>query len=94
MQMIHDTCQEVGVPMSPNKRVYATQTIEFLGLLIDTLLMIIRVPADKQKDILHHITAVLQAKQYPASSLQSLAGKLNFIATAFPLGRPFYQEAI
>ena len=45
--------------MSPEKRVFATQVIEFLGLLIDTLLMIVRVPQDKQKDILKQITNIL-----------------------------------
>ena len=41
MQTIHDTCAEVGVPMSPSKRGFATQVIEFLGLLTDNLLMIV-----------------------------------------------------
>ena len=58
MQAIHDTCAEVGVLMSLNKRVFATQVIEFLGLLIDTLLMIVRVPQDKQCDILQQITNI------------------------------------
>ena len=75
--------------MSPEKRVFATQVIEFLGLLIDTLLMIIRLPADKQWDILKHICDVLSQGTAPAASLQSLMGKLNFIANTFPLGCPF-----
>ena len=66
--------------------------MEFLGLLIDTLLMIVWILADKQKDILKHITTVLKAQQHPPSSLQSLAGKLNFIAKAFPLGKPFIRR--
>ena len=92
MQTIHDTCSEVGVLMSPTKRVYATQIIEFLGLLIDTLLMIVRVPTDKQRDILQHIVNILKSEQQTVASLQSLAGKLNFIAKAFPLGRPFIRS--
>ena len=92
MQTIHDTCQEVGVPMSPDKRVFATQVIEFLGLLIDTLLMIVRVPQDKQKDILEQINNILRATQHTVGVLQSLVGKLNFIAEAFPMGRPFIHR--
>ena len=63
MQTVQDTCQEVGVPMSLEKRVFATQVIEFLGLLIDTLLMIVQVPQDKQKDILEQINNVLRTTQ-------------------------------
>ena len=75
--------------MSASKRMFATQVIEFLGLLMDTLLMIVRVPQDKQKDILDQITKILDAAQNTAGALQSLPGKLNFIAKAFPMGRPF-----
>ena len=92
MQTIHDTCSEVGILMSPSKRVYAMQVIEFLGLLIDTLLIIGCIPADKQRDILQHIMNVLKSECQTAMLLQSLAGKLNFIAKAFPLGRPFIQS--
>ena len=92
MQTIHDTCSEVGILMSPSKRVYAMQVIEFLGLLIDMLLMIICIPADKQRDILQHIMNILKSEWQTAMLLQSLAGKLNFIAKAFPLGRPFIQS--
>ena len=92
MQTIHDTCAEVGVPMSLNKRVFATQVIEFLGLLIDTLLMIVRVPQDKQYGILHQITNILGSKDTTTRACQSLAGKLNFISEAFPMGHPFIQS--
>ena len=71
------------------KKESATQVIEFLGLLIDTLLMSIWVPPAKQKDILQHIWSVLGNQTVAAANLQSLAGKLNFLVKAFPLGCPF-----
>ena len=80
--------------MSPSKRVFTTQVIEFLGLLIDTLLMIVRIPPNKQCDILQHITNVLGATHHPAGLLQSLAGKLNFIAKAFLLGSHSYRGSM
>ena len=51
--------------------------------------MIIYVPQDKQADILQHICSVLFLKSISAANLQSLAGKLNFLVKAFPLGHPF-----
>ena len=92
MQTIHDICAEVGVPMSLNKRVFTTQVIEFLGLLIDTLLMIIRVSQDKQHNILQQITNILGSKGTTTRACQSLAGKLDFISKAFPMGHPFIQS--
>ena len=62
MQTIHNTCSEVSIPMSPSKRVYAMQVIKFLDLLIDTLLMIVHIPADKQRDILQHIMNILKSE--------------------------------
>ena len=95
MQTIHDTCAEVGVPMSLSKRVFATQVIEFLGLLIDTFLMIVQVPQDKQCDIL---TNRLPTYWGPSTPLwkhgQSLAGKLNFITKAFPNGSPLHSQFV
>ena len=73
IQTIHDTCTEVGVTMALDKRVFATQIIEYLGLLIDTILMIIRIPQDKQRDLIQHLSDVITTDSATASSLQSLA---------------------
>ena len=89
MVTIHQACEEVGVPMVEDKRVRATQVIEILGLIIDTLLVIICIPADKLQDLLQHLRDIILAHMVPASFLQSLSGKLNLVAKAFPLRRPF-----
>ena len=92
MDTIHSTCEEVGVPMAQDKCVRATQIIKFLGLLIDTMLMVIRVPQDKTEDLLAHLRQTLGTTTAPVIALQSLASKLNFITKAFPLGRPFIHS--
>ena len=86
MSATHNSCQDVGVSMAPEKRVWAMQIIEFLGLILDTLLMIVKIPEDKLQDIRSHLAAVQDAKQVMAKSLKLLAGKLNFITKAFPMG--------
>ena len=91
-QTIHDTCTEVSVMMALDKRVFATQIIEYLGLLIDTILRIICIPQDKQRDLFQHLSDVITAESATASSLQSLSGKLNFIAKALPMGWPFIHR--
>ena len=72
--------------MVPEKRVWATQIIKFLGLILDTLLMIVKIPQDKLNDIRSHLAAVKDAKEVTAKNLKSLAGRLNFVMKAFPMG--------
>ena len=80
---------EIGLPLSPEKLVPPTQCLNFLGLGIDTIRMVITVPEDKKKDIIACLQSALHAKKPWAKQLQSLAGKLNFITKAVPPGRTF-----
>ena len=41
MTTLLDTCSQVGMPMAPDKFVPTCQVIEFLGLLLDSLLMVV-----------------------------------------------------
>ena len=91
MTAVHKSCHDVGVTMAPEKRVWATQIIEFLGLIFDTILMIVQIPQDKIDDIRSHLVALKSATKAHAKSLKSLAGKLNFISKVFLMGRPFIQ---
>ena len=51
------------------------QVIQFLGLTIDTVLMVIKVPEDKRTDILKILTKMVQKRKATSLDLQSLAGK-------------------
>ena len=42
---------QIGMPISPDKLEGPTQIIEFLGLTIDTLDVVERVPKDKMQDV-------------------------------------------
>ena len=85
-------CKEIGMPVSPEKAVGPVQVIQFLGLTIDTTLMVIRVPEDKRADILKILQKMLHKRKATSLDLQSLAGKLNFFSKAVPAGRPFIQS--
>ena len=41
---------EIGMPISPEKLVGPVQVIEFMGLTIDLVLMVVREPDDKLQD--------------------------------------------
>ena len=52
-KQVHD---EIGMPVSPKKAIGSVQVIQFLGLTIDTILMIVKAPEDKGPDILRILT--------------------------------------
>ena len=66
--------QEIGMPVSPEKAVGPVQVIQFLGLTIDTIWMVIKVLDDKRTDILNILTKMVQKRKATSLDLQSLVG--------------------
>ena len=83
MSNFKQVCNEIGMPVSPEKAVRPVQVIQFLSLTIDTILMVIKVLEDKRADILKILTKM---KKATSLDLQSLARKLNFLCKAIPAG--------
>ena len=92
MQVFQDLCKEIGLPLAEDKYVPPTQIIEFLGLLIDTILMVVRVPADKIHSALKAINSYLKRRKCTSLQATQLAGLLNFCCTAVPFGRTFLRS--
>ena len=44
-------CTQIGMPVAPDKSEGPTQIIEFLGLMIDIIKMVVRITTDKMQDI-------------------------------------------
>ena len=87
-----DTSEEIGLPLAPEKFVEPTQSITFLGLVIDSVCMAIAIPDDKYTKIEKQLRNLLQAKKTTVKQVQALAGSLNFITRAVPHGCPFIQK--
>ena len=66
--------------------------IEFLGLTIDSVLMVVRVPDNKLQDISSILITMIKKLKATGYELESLAGKLNFIFRVIPAGRSFIQR--
>ena len=92
MLSFKEVCNKIGMPISPEKAVGPVQVIQFLGLTIDTIGMVIKVPEDKRVDILTILTKIIQKRRATSLSLQSLAGRLNFLCKAVPASRPFIKN--
>ena len=81
-----------GMPVSPDKSEGPTQIIEFLGLTIDTIHMVVRIPKDKMQDITLILIMKIRKRKAMAAELESLVGKLNFVAKAVLAGRSFTKR--
>ena len=92
MGSFKQVCQEIGMPVSPEKAEGPVQVIQFLGLTIDTVLMVIKVMDDKRADILKILTKMVWKRKATSLDLQSLVGKLNFLCKAVPAEKPFIQN--
>ena len=88
MGIFKQVCNEIGMPISLDKLVGPVQVIEFLGLTIDSVLMVVRVPGNKLQDI----STMIKKQKTTGYELESLAGKLNFISRIILAERSFIQR--
>ena len=79
MNVLKQVCEEIQMPIAPEKSEGPTMVVEFLGLTLDTDNMVIYIPQDKLQDITKIITKMVKTRKAMSWDLQSLAGKLNFI---------------
>lgn len=85
-------CQQVRFPIADEKTVWATQLIEFLGLLLNVLTMTLSVPVDKRNNALNQIEDILRRVKITMLRLQKLTGLLNFLCRAVVPGRAFTRR--
>ena len=84
-------CHRLGVPLAPGKLVGACTKITFLGLEIDTVAGVLRLPEDKLGKFK---STVAQWKSCTKKQLQSLIGQLNHATAAVRPGRTFLRRLI
>ena len=84
MNVLKQVCEEIQMPIAPEKSEGPTTVEEFLRLTLDTDNMVIHIVQDKLQDITQIITKIVKTRKAMSWELQLLAGKLNFIAKAVP----------
>ena len=87
-------CSNINFPVSMDKTVWGTTQISFLGLMIDTVLQVVRLPLDKLTKAISMLDFVLtkRNKKITLRQLQQLCGYLNFIGKAVVPGRAFTRR--
>ena len=88
------TCSELGIPIAPEKVEGPSPVITFLGIELDTINMVIRLPADKFDSLLKVIPTWLRKSGCTKCELLSLIGTLSFACKCIPAGRMFLRRMI
>lgn len=83
-----------GLVINPDKTEGPSQSIQFLGLGLDSREQVLFVPEDKVQELLR-LSGDMNAREFTHKRhLQSLVGKFSFVAAALPGARPFFRKLI
>ena len=88
------TFKNLGIPIAANKTEGPSTTLEFMGIILDTVWMEVRLPADKVERIQASLALFQTKKTCTLKELQFPIGTLNFACKDIPPGRPFLQRMI
>ena len=94
LQTFISICEEIGVPLAPEKTVGPSQVIEFAGIHLDTVDMSASLPQDKVTKFIQQIDLLLSLKSAKLKQIQALAGMLNFACGVIAPARAFSRRLI
>ena len=92
IQSFLDTCAEINFPVSLEKTCWATPSLTFLGLLIDTLQRKIFIPIEKVSKALIQIEEFIGSRKATIKQIQRLTGLLNFFSRCVIPARVFTRR--
>ena len=97
LDIFTQVCKELGIPLATEKVEDPSTSLTFLGILIDTHLMEIRLPDDKLQRIHQELSRWLHRKVATKREILSLVGLLQHATKVVRSGRTFvarmYQTA-
>jgi hypothetical protein len=86
--------KNLGIPIAPHKTQGPLTTLEFMGIILDSMRMEARLPPDKVERLSSCFASFKGRNSCTLKELQSLIGSLNFACKVIPPGRPFLQRMI
>ena len=92
--IMHEVCEETGLPVELEKDAGPASTIECLGLELDSEALEIRLPADKLRRIGEALASWRGRKACRKRELLSLIGTLSHASKAVRAGRSFLRRLI
>jgi hypothetical protein len=89
-----NTCSDVGFAVNPAKVVQPSTEMEFLGIIIDTDKLELRISQERLNNIIQELDEWQGKKKAKKRDLLSLIGKLSFISKVVRSGRTFIRRLI
>ena len=87
-----EVCELIRFPVAIEKTMWATEIIEFLGVLLNGRKCTICIPADKVTKALNQIQQITHRKRTTIKTLQQVTGTLNFLTRAIVPGHTFTRR--
>ena len=87
-------CEELGLPLAPEKSEGPVTDLTFLGIKLDTVAMTASLPADRLAELKQLIVGWKMKETATVKELQSLTGLLNFACFVVRPGRFFLRRII
>ena len=87
-------CKQLGFSLQPEKLVYPTTQLEYIGIVIDSVSMELRISSDRLNEILLELQIWKDKTCCSKRELLSLIGKLSFVARVVKSGRTFIRRLI
>ncbi|VDI41059.1 Hypothetical predicted protein [Mytilus galloprovincialis] len=92
MNTFTELCNELGVPIAEDKTTHPTTRLTFLGLEIDTVDMVVRIPVAKLIKLRSQLHPMTIKRKIKFKDLESLVGLLAFCSRAVPSSRAFLRR--
>ena len=93
LQLLLTLCADLGIPIAKDKTFMPAQNTAFLGVELDTVRQVARLPLDKLQEYKTSVQETLLRTKITRRDLESLVGKLNFATSVVP-ARPFLRRII
>ncbi|CAC5421755.1 unnamed protein product [Mytilus coruscus] len=92
MNTFTELCNELGVPIAEDKTIHPTTKLTFLGLEIDTVDMVVRIPVAKLIKLRSQLQPMTIKRKIKFKDFESLVGLLAFCSRAVPSSRAFLRR--
>ena len=92
LQRIKDTCSLLGIPLALEKVEGPSQSLTFLGISLDTQLMLAHLPDEKLSRIRNQVSAWLSRRKATKRDILSLVGLLLHATKVVTPGRTFVSR--
>ncbi|XP_072522621.1 uncharacterized protein [Salminus brasiliensis] len=91
---LSDTFHRLGIPLSDEKTLGPSTSLEFLGITLDSVLFQASLPQEKHDRITQSLSAFLSSPTCTKQQLLTLLGHLNYVTWIIPQGRSFISHLL